>query len=29
LLDRVDGLVAILVVVALVRLTVDGAWPWN
>ncbi len=29
LLDRVDGLVAIVVVVALVRLTVDGAWPWN
>jgi phosphatidate cytidylyltransferase len=29
LLDRVDGLVAILVAVALVRLTTDGAWPWN
>ena len=29
LLDRVDGLVAVLVVVALVRLTADGAWPWN
>jgi phosphatidate cytidylyltransferase len=29
LLDRVDGLVAALVVVALVRLTVDGAWPWH
>ena len=28
LLDRVDGLVAALAVVALVRLTVDGAWPW-
>ena len=28
LLDRVDGLVAVLVVVALVRLTVGGAWPW-
>ena len=28
LLDRVDGLIAVLVVVALVRLTVRGAWPW-
>lgn len=28
LLDRVDGLVAALAMVALVRLTVDGAWPW-
>jgi phosphatidate cytidylyltransferase len=28
LLDRVDGLVAVLVVVALVRLTAGGAWPW-
>lgn len=29
LLDRVDGLVAVLIAVALVRLTVDGAWPWT
>ena len=29
LLDRVDGLVAVLVAVALVRLTVGGAWPWT
>ncbi|MGZ3339522.1 MAG: phosphatidate cytidylyltransferase [Reyranella sp.] len=29
LLDRVDGLVAVLVVVALVRLAVDGGWPWT
>lgn len=29
LLDRVDGLVAILVAVALVRLTMGGTWPWN
>ncbi len=29
LLDRVDGLVAILVVVAVVRLTVGGVWPWT
>jgi phosphatidate cytidylyltransferase len=28
LLDRVDGLVAVLVVVALVRLLVGGDWPW-
>jgi phosphatidate cytidylyltransferase len=28
LLDRVDGLVAVLVVVALVRLAAGGAWPW-
>jgi phosphatidate cytidylyltransferase len=28
LLDRVDGLIAVLVVVALVRLTVGGEWPW-
>jgi phosphatidate cytidylyltransferase len=28
LLDRVDGLVAVLVVVALVRLAVGGGWPW-
>jgi phosphatidate cytidylyltransferase len=29
LLDRVDGLVAVLVVVALVRLAVGGGWPWT
>jgi len=29
LLDRVDGLMAVLVVVALVRLTVGGEWPWT
>ncbi|MDI1287473.1 MAG: phosphatidate cytidylyltransferase [Reyranella sp.] len=29
LLDRVDGLVAVLIAVALVRLMVDGAWPWT
>lgn len=29
LLDRVDGLVAILLVVALVRLLGDGGWPWT
>lgn len=29
LLDRVDGLIAILVVVALVRLVGDGGWPWT
>jgi phosphatidate cytidylyltransferase len=29
LLDRVDGLVAVLVVVALVRLEVGGGWPWT
>lgn len=28
LLDRVDGLIAVLVVVALARLTVGGDWPW-
>jgi phosphatidate cytidylyltransferase len=28
LLDRVDGLVAVLVVAALVRLIVGGGWPW-
>lgn len=28
LLDRVDGLVAVLVVVAIVRLCVGGVWPW-
>ncbi|MGD9880341.1 MAG: phosphatidate cytidylyltransferase [Reyranella sp.] len=29
LLDRVDGLVAILLVVAMVRLLADGGWPWK
>lgn len=29
LLDRVDGLLAVLVVVAAVRLIVGGAWPWT
>jgi phosphatidate cytidylyltransferase len=29
LLDRVDGLVAVLVAVAVVRLTTGGAWPWT
>ncbi len=29
LLDRVDGLVAALVVVALIRLGIDGGWPWT
>ena len=29
LLDRVDGFVAVLVVVALVRLAVGGGWPWT
>jgi len=28
LLDRIDGLVAVLVLVALVRLVVGGDWPW-
>jgi phosphatidate cytidylyltransferase len=28
ILDRVDGLIAVLVVVAAVRLTVGGDWPW-
>jgi phosphatidate cytidylyltransferase len=28
-LDRVDGLIAVLVVVALVRLAVGGSWPWT
>jgi phosphatidate cytidylyltransferase len=28
LLDRVDGLAAVLVVVALIRLLVGGTWPW-
>lgn len=29
LLDRVDGLVAVLVVVALIRLIEGGTWPWT
>jgi phosphatidate cytidylyltransferase len=29
LLDRVDGLVAVIVVVALLRLLVGGTWPWT
>lgn len=29
LLDRVDGLVAILLAVGLVRLVGDGGWPWT
>ena len=29
ILDRVDGLMAVLVVVVLVRLAVGGAWPWQ
>ena len=29
LLDRIDGLVAVLVVVALIRLAVGGDWPWT
>ncbi len=28
LLDRIDGLVACLIVVALVRFVVGGSWPW-
>lgn len=28
LLDRIDGLIAVLVAVALVRLAVGGGWPW-
>lgn len=28
LLDRIDGLIAALVVIALVRLIAGGAWPW-
>jgi phosphatidate cytidylyltransferase len=28
LLDRIDGLVAVLVVVALTRLLIGGTWPW-
>ena len=29
LLDRVDGLVAVLAAVAVVRLLFGGAWPWT
>jgi phosphatidate cytidylyltransferase len=29
LLDRIDGLIAVLVVVAVVRLIVGGSWPWT
>ncbi len=29
LLDRIDGLIAVLVVVALIRLMVGGDWPWT
>lgn len=29
ILDRIDGLIAVLVVVAVVRLTVGGGWPWT
>ena len=29
LLDRIDGLIAVLVVVAVIRLLVGGAWPWT
>jgi phosphatidate cytidylyltransferase len=29
LLDRVDGLVAILLAIGLVRLVGDGGWPWT
>jgi len=29
LLDRIDGLVAVLIVVALVRLAIGGSWPWT
>lgn len=29
LLDRIDGLIAVLVAVALVRLLVGGGWPWT
>jgi phosphatidate cytidylyltransferase len=28
LLDRVDGLIAVLVVVAAIRLAIGGEWPW-
>lgn len=29
LLDRVDGLIAVLVVVGLARLVMGGTWPWT
>ena len=29
LLDRIDGFIAVLVVVALIRLIVGGEWPWT
>jgi phosphatidate cytidylyltransferase len=29
LLDRVDGLIAVLVVVGLARLVIGGTWPWT
>jgi phosphatidate cytidylyltransferase len=29
LLDRVDGLVAVLAAVAVIRLLIGGAWPWT
>ena len=29
LLDRVDGLIAVLVAVGLVRLIVGETWPWT
>jgi phosphatidate cytidylyltransferase len=29
LLDRIDGLIAVLVVVGLARLVIGGAWPWT
>jgi phosphatidate cytidylyltransferase len=29
LLDRIDGLVACLIVVAVVRLAAGGTWPWE
>lgn len=29
LLDRIDGLIAVLVVVAAIRLVVGGVWPWE
>jgi phosphatidate cytidylyltransferase len=29
LLDRIDGLIAVLVAVALVRLVIGGEWPWT
>jgi phosphatidate cytidylyltransferase len=28
ILDRIDGLIAVLVVVALARLVMGGDWPW-